>query len=105
LNRLPLIRLDDAARRALPILRRCSLWGIDMSTALVATLRESIGYLQDDGYHQTARLMAVAADEIERLNRRVDALESGLRPTDSLYGAPLSGNFSADRGDPRRHHG
>lgn len=105
MNRLPLIRLDDAARRALPILRRCSLWGIDMSTALVATLRESIGYLQDDGYHQTARLMAVAADEIERLNRRVHALESGLRPTDSLYGTTLTGNFSADRVDPRRHHG
>ena len=76
-----------------------------MSTALVATLRESIGYLQDDGYHQTARLMAVAADEIERLNRRVHALESGLRPTDSLYGTTLTGNFSADRVDPRRHHG
>lgn len=89
----------------MPILRRCSLWGIDMSTALVATLRESIGYLQDDGYHQTARLMAVAADEIERLNRRVQALESGLRPTDALYGVSVSGNISADRVDPRRHHG
>ena len=90
----------------MPILGRCSLWGIDMSTALAATLRESIGYLQDDGYHQTARLMAVAADEIERLNRRVHALESGLRPTDSLYAAAsVSGNFSEDRVDPRRHHG
>lgn len=89
----------------MPILGRCSLWGIDMSTALVATLRESIGYLQDDGYHQTARLMAVAADEIERLNRRVHALESGLRPTDSLYAASVSGSFSEDRVDPRRHHG
>ena len=76
-----------------------------MSTALVATLRESIGYLQDDGYHQTARLMAVAADEIERLNRRVDVLESGLRPTDSLHGGSIGGNFSADHVDPRRHHG
>ncbi|HKS61640.1 MAG TPA: hypothetical protein VJT13_08090 [Xanthobacteraceae bacterium] len=76
-----------------------------MSTALVATLRESIGYLQDDGYHQTARLMAVAADEIERLNRRVQVLESGPRPTDALYGVSASGNFSAERVDPVRHHG
>jgi len=78
-----------------------------MSTALIATLRESIGYLRDDGYHQTARLIAVAADEIERLNRRVHALESGARPTDSLYRATVSGNFSADPfgADPRRHHG
>lgn len=78
-----------------------------MSTALIATLRESIGYLRDDGYHQTARLIAVAADEIERLNRRVHALESGARPTDSPYRATVSGNFSADPfgADPRRHHG
>ena len=78
-----------------------------MSTALIATLRESIGYLRDDGYHQTARLIAVAADEIERLNLRVHALESGARPTDSPYRATVSGNFSADPfgADPRRHHG
>ena len=78
-----------------------------MSTALITTLRESIGYLRDDGYHQTARLIAVAADEIERLNRRVHALESGARPTDSRYRATVSGNFSADPfgADPRRHHG
>ena len=49
-----------------------------MSTALVATLRESCGYLQDDGYHQTARLMAVAADEIERLHRRVRCARIGV---------------------------
>jgi len=49
----------------------------------------------------------VAADEIERLNRRVHALESGARPTDSPYRATVSGNFSADPfgADPRRHHG
>jgi DNA-directed RNA polymerase specialized sigma54-like protein len=48
-----------------------------MSTALVTALRESCGYLRDDGYHQTAQLMTMAADEIERLNRRVQSLESG----------------------------
>jgi hypothetical protein len=46
-----------------------------MSTALVAALRESCGYLRDDGYHQTALLMATAADEIERLVRRAAAPE------------------------------
>lgn len=78
-----------------------------MSTALVATLRESIGYLRDDGYHQTARLIAVAADEIERLNRRVHALESGPRRVNSRRAAIVSRNFSADHAgvDPRRHHG
>ena len=40
-----------------------------MSTPLVTALRESCGYLRDDGYHQTAQLMTVAADEIERLNQ------------------------------------
>ena len=48
-----------------------------MSTALVTALRESVGYLRDDGYDQTAQLVAMAADEIERLNRRVQALEAG----------------------------
>ena len=48
-----------------------------MSTALVTALRESCGYLRDDGYDQTAVLLTLAADEIERLNRRVQSLESG----------------------------
>jgi hypothetical protein len=42
-----------------------------MSTALVLSLRESCGYLKDARYHQTAQLMATAADEIERLNRQL----------------------------------
>ena len=51
-----------------------------MSTALVTTLRESCGYLRDAGYRQTAQLMVAAADEIERLTRRVQALEAGGEP-------------------------
>jgi hypothetical protein len=47
-----------------------------MSTALVIALRESCGYLQDDGWHQTARLMILAAQEIERLNERLRELEA-----------------------------
>jgi len=64
-----------------------------MSTALVTALRESGGYLRDDGYEQTAQLLATAADEIERLNRRVHALEAdsetpatSRRPVDRLRG-------------------
>jgi hypothetical protein len=57
-----------------------------MSTALVAALRESCGYLRDDGYHQTAQLMAMAADEIERLGRRPHATE----PDDQAHAASRS---------------
>jgi hypothetical protein len=83
-----------------------------MSTALVTTLRESCGYLRDDGYDQTAQLMAMAADEIERLNRRVRALETGSqspavsrRAIDHLRQivkarAPQAGLTDLD---PRRH--
>ena len=46
-----------------------------MSTALVTALRESCGYLEDEGWHQTAQLMVLAANEIERLGERVRELE------------------------------
>ena len=46
-----------------------------MKTALASALRESCGYLEDEGWHQTAQLMTLAADEIERLNARVRELE------------------------------
>jgi hypothetical protein len=52
-----------------------------MSTALVTALRESDGYLRDGGYTQTARLVLLAADEIERLNRLVQAREPGGKPS------------------------
>ena len=48
-----------------------------MSTALIAALHESGGYLQDEGWQQTAQLMTFAADEIERLSARVRELEAG----------------------------
>jgi hypothetical protein len=50
--------------------------GGTMSTPLVAALRESCDYLRDADYHQTAQLMTTAADEIERLNRKLQALEA-----------------------------
>ena len=45
--------------------------GDSAGTPLVTALRESCGYLRDVDYHQTAQLMTVAADEIERLNREL----------------------------------
>lgn len=51
-----------------------------MSTALIAALRESCDYLRDSDYHQTADLMAMAADEIERLKHRLQTLETASEP-------------------------
>jgi hypothetical protein len=78
-----------------------------MSTALITTLRESCSYLHDDGYHQTARLIAAAADEIERLNRRVYALEARDRRVAPRWQASMSEASPPDHAgaDPRRHHG
>ena len=61
-----------------------------MSTALVTALRESCGYLRDDDYHQTALLLTMAANEIERLERRVQSLESGAS-------APIATRHAIDR--------
>lgn len=49
-----------------------------MTTPLIPTLRESCGYLQDAGWHQTAQLMTLAAKEIERLAERIRELEEQL---------------------------
>jgi hypothetical protein len=54
-----------------------------MSTALVLSLRESCGYLKDARYHQTALLMATAADEIERLNRQLASTAEPQAPNAS----------------------
>lgn len=54
-----------------------------MQTVLSTALRESCGYLEDAGYHETARLMVLAADEIERLNARLSALEAACPAPDS----------------------
>jgi len=49
-----------------------------MTTPLTTTLRENCGYLQDQGWHQTAQLMMLAAREIERLTARIGQLEEHL---------------------------
>ena len=45
------------------------------STFLLKELRESRLYLADAGWRHVAELMAAAADEIERLDARIQALE------------------------------
>ena len=59
-----------------------------MSTPLVMALRESCGYLRDGGYHQTAQLMTVAADEIERLNSQIRALEAASQSSAAACARP-----------------
>jgi hypothetical protein len=55
-----------------------------MTTPLTTTLRESCGYLEDEGWHETAQLMTLAASEIELLTVRIRQLEEHL---ESLEGA------------------
>jgi len=57
-----------------------------MKAALATTLRESCGYLEDEGWHQTAQLMTLAADEIDRLNARVHELEAARVPAQGIEG-------------------
>jgi hypothetical protein len=45
------------------------------SAKLVAELRDSSGYLADQGWQQTAIMMIPAADELERLSIRVAELQ------------------------------
>ena len=59
-----------------------------MKTALTAALHEGHGFLQDQGWHQTAQLMVVAAKEIEWLSERVRELENEAR-SDRTHAAPI----------------
>ncbi|TMJ02341.1 MAG: hypothetical protein E6G97_12725 [Alphaproteobacteria bacterium] len=57
-----------------------------MPPSLITMLLESHGYLQDEGWHQTAQLMKLAAKEIEALNERIAELEAHLRRLDEGSG-------------------
>ena len=46
------------------------------SARLIAELRDSSGYLADQGWQQTAIVMMLAAAELERLSARVAELQS-----------------------------
>jgi hypothetical protein len=65
-----------------------------MNTFLADALRESCGYMRDEGWHQTARLMSLAADEIESLSRRIRELEAHLSALDAAEAprAPQASN-------------
>ena len=67
-----------------------------MSTPLITALRESCEYLRDGGYHQTAQLMTVAADEIERLSNQIHALEAARQSTADLR-RPIPAGLHAQR--------
>ena len=45
------------------------------SEFIIRELRDSEPYLADGGWHQVARLMLAAADEIEQLHARIGELE------------------------------
>ena len=71
-----------------------------MKAALITALRDSCGYMQDEGWQQTAQLMLLAADEIERLNERILGLEEHLRMLDAASDAlrtPEASNQNAAR--------
>ena len=71
-----------------------------MKAALITALRDSCGYMRDEGWQQTAQLMLLAADEIERLNERILGLEEHLTMLDEASDAlrtPEASNQNAAR--------
>ena len=68
-----------------------------MTTPLTTTLRENCGYLQDEGWHQTAQLMTLAANEIERLTVRIRLLEERLASLEDSF-APHTPEASNQNG-------
>jgi hypothetical protein len=69
-----------------------------MKAYLVTAMRESSGYLEDQGWDQTAKLMTLAALEIERLNARIRELEAHLGPPgdESNLHAPEASNQNSE---------
>jgi hypothetical protein len=92
---------NQMMRRAIVAVSCPALREGNMSTPLVTALRESCEYLRDGGYHQTAQLMTVAADEIERLNNQIRALEAARQSTADLRRpARTPAGLHAQRGLP-----
>jgi hypothetical protein len=54
---------------------------VKQATYLSAQLRDSAPYLRDIGWHETATLLTLAADEIEELRARVFELENTSPPS------------------------
>ena len=72
-----------------------------MKAALPTALRESCGYLEDEGWHQTAQLMTLAAEEIERLTGRILELEAHKPQRDLPEAAARVGRIAAGSGAMR----
>jgi hypothetical protein len=49
------------------------------SKSLIREVGESQPYLTDEGWHQAAKLMLAAADEIEQLHARIDGLKAATQ--------------------------
>jgi hypothetical protein len=53
---------------------------VERTTAfLVAQLRDSQPYLHEEGWHEVSKLMGLAADELERLARRLEMFELRMK--------------------------
>jgi len=61
-----------------------------VSGFLVRELRESSPYLEDEGWHEVAKLMVAAANEIERLNERIYELEDAQNEATGKKRLPAS---------------
>jgi hypothetical protein len=53
-------------------------WIKAMSAELIERLRDSLPYLEDEGWSSTAALMSAAANELEELSLKVAKLEKKL---------------------------
>src|SRR5262245_53828461 len=68
---------EDATR--LPAQRAKPMKPQHYTTLLIALLRDSQPYLSDEGWDEVSRLMGLAADELERLSRRVEMYERRMK--------------------------
>lgn|GEM_PF-4285388 len=66
------------------------------ATYLTTHLRESAPYLKDAGWRESAKLLLLAADEIEALRARVQNLEE-MRTASSAIVSPTSRTASLGR--------
>ena len=74
-----------------------------MKAALATALRESCGYLEDEGWHQTAELIMLAAEEIDRLNAQVLELGAARSTSEEMLGnEDLRAPDASNQNDARR---
>ena len=74
---------------------------VKQATYLSAQLRESVGYLRDAGWRETASLLTVAAEEIEQLRARVIDLERHSPGSERSQPRPNAGALNPTASDAR----